>query len=217
MRRFILTLAAAAALALPSPAAAAAISHLGFGQQSYDGDFLTVDTTGGAPAFLFELIGLDEARVPPGWTVTDAYITVMSPAFEGMHINIAADVTTYDFAPGSLTVDLTLASDTSPVVVSGSFHAALPAFSFSVYDERGLFADCPCSDMLEFLNFEGILDKSLAKALGVSPRTSDGSLWLLSEQIDSPYGDYRAGPAIGDVSFGRARTVLRAAAQRLRG
>jgi hypothetical protein len=201
MRRFIFTLAAAAALALPSPAAADAISQLGFGQQSYGGGFLTVDTTGGSPAFLFQLVGLDEAQGPPGWTVTDAYITLVSPAFEGMQIDVAADVTTYDFAPGSLTIDLTLASDTTPEVVSGSFHAALPAFSFSVRDERGLFGDCPCSDMLEFLNFEGMLDQSLADALRVQYRTINGSLWLLSERIDGPYGDYREGPGIGLVSF----------------
>ena len=201
MRRFVLTLAAAAALALPSPAAADAISPLSFGQQSYGGGSITIDGINGSPAFLFELIGLDDAQAPPGWTVTYALITLTSPTLEGMHIDVNADVTTYDFAAGSLTVALTLASNTTPTVVSGSFHAALPAFSFSVYDEQGLGGDCPCSDKLEFLNFAGILDQSLADVLGVSRQTINGSLWLLSEQIDTPYGDHRMGPAIGNVGF----------------
>jgi hypothetical protein len=201
MRRFIFILTAAAALALPSPAAADAIAQLGFGQQTYGGGILTVDGTGGGPAFLFELIGLDDAQAPPGWTVTNAYITVMSPTLNGMHIDVAADVTTYDFAPGSLTVDLTLESNTSPTIVSGSFHAALPAFSFSVYDERGVNSDCPCSSILEFMWFDGLLDQSLASALGVSRHTTDGSFWLMSERLDSPYGDQREGGAIGGVGF----------------
>lgn len=201
MRRFVLTLAAAAALALPSPAAADAISPLWFGQQSYGGGSITIDGINGAPAFLFELIGLDDAQAPPGWTVAYALITLMSPTLEGIHIDVNADVTTYDFAPGSLTVDLTLVSNTTPTVVSGSFHAALPAFSFSVYDEQGLGGDCPCSGKLGFLNFAGMLDQSLADVLGVSRQTINGSLWLLSEQIDTPYGDHRMGPAIGNVGF----------------
>jgi len=201
MRRFIFTLAAAAALALPSTAAADAISHLRFGQQSYGAGAVTIDTLGAGPAFLFELDGVLEAEAPPGWTVTAAYITLTSPAFVNMDIDVVADVTTYDFAPGSLTVDLTLESNTSANVVSGSFHAALPAFSFSVYDEKNASGGCPCSNMLEFLNFAGVLDQSLAGALGVSPDTINGSLWLMSEQIDTPYGDFRMGPAIGLADF----------------
>src|SRR6185295_1046358 len=121
MRRFIFVLAAAAVLALPLPAAADAISHLQFGQQTFGAGVLTIDTLGAGPAFVFELFGLAEAEAPPGWTVTDANITLTSPAFTDMRIDVPNDVTTYDFAPGSLTVALTLESTTTATVVSGSF------------------------------------------------------------------------------------------------
>jgi hypothetical protein len=201
MRRLILIVAAVASVALPSSAAADAITQVGFGQQWYGAGSLTLNATGSGPAFLFELIGLGDAQAPAGWTVTDASITFMSPELEAKHVDVASEVTTYDFAPGLLTIDLTLASNTTLQSVSGGFHAALPAFSFSVYDESGSNSDCPCSDPLQFLPFGGMLDESLANALGVSRHTIHGRLWLMSEQLEGAYGDVREGPAIGDVEF----------------
>jgi hypothetical protein len=129
--------------------------------------------------------------LPNGVELRSATMLISSGPLQSMDVDLIEATTSYSFGPATFTLLLEVASAPGQPSVLGRLRASVLALDFGVYDEEGIFE--PPRAVYDGILGPGILDRGLAKALGVGRRTPGGWLSLLIEGLDAPYEDDREG------------------------
>ena len=212
LRRTLLALWSLGCLAVPSLASADAMYHINLDSLRWEAGVVInqPDILDSPAAFWYGFSQppyLDPQPLDPpnGWYLESFEASLSSPSELSRSLitgQAGGPATVIDFAPGTYRVDLVLGRADSSAKVSGSYVAPTDAFSIEIRETQIGEADyCPCIEQMYVYPLDGILDRSLARALGVSRHGQSDPFWIIGERLDDAYAYDRLGVGYGSAGL----------------